>query len=265
VLPAIVPAWRQEALPLSFAQQRLWFLAQLDERAGAAYAIPGGVRLKGLLDMAALHAALNHIVARHEALRTSFGSVDGAPVQLIAPPQVGLAMSQVDLSAHAQPEAELERLAAEEASAPFNLARGPLIRGRLIRMADADHALLMTMHHIVSDGWSMGVLVNEFSALYAAHIQGQPDPLPALPIQYADYAVWQRRWITGEVLQRQLDFWRHHLSGAPALLELPTDRPRARCRTQCQPEGLEPAPPHHAVHDAARRLGRAARAPVGTA
>jgi amino acid adenylation domain-containing protein len=225
-LPAIVPASRQEALPLSFAQQRLWFLAQLDERAGAAYAIPGGVRLKGSLDVAALHAALNRIVERHEALRTRFGSADGAPVQLIAPPEMGLVLSQVDLSGHSDAQAELERLAAEEASAPFDLARGPLIRGCFIRLADDDHAVLVTMHHIVSDGWSMGVLINEFSALYSAFSQQQPDPLPALPIQYADYAVWQHRWITGEVLQRQLDFWRNHLRGAPALLELPTDRPR---------------------------------------
>jgi amino acid adenylation domain-containing protein len=225
-LPAIVPAPRQEALPLSFAQQRLWFLAQLDERAGAAYAIPGGVRLKGALDVAALQAALNRIVSRHEALRTCFGSVDGAPVQLIASPEVGLALWQVDLPSHADREAELQRMAAEEASAPFDLAQGPLIRARLVRMGHDDHALLVTMHHIVSDGWSMSVLVHEFSALYAAISQGQPDPLPALPIQYADYAMWQRRWITGEVLQRQLDFWRHHLSGAAALLELPTDRPR---------------------------------------
>ena len=225
-LPAIVPASRQEALPLSFAQQRLWFLAQLDERAGAAYAMPGGVRLKGSLDVAALQAALNRIVERHEALRTCFGSVEGAPVQLVAPPEVGLALSQVNLTGHADPETELERLAAEEASAPFDLARGPLIRGRLIRLADDDHALLITMHHIVSDGWSMGVLVNEFSALYAVFLHGQRDPLPPLPIQYVDYAVWQRRWISGEVLQRQLDYWRDHLSGAPALLELPIDRPR---------------------------------------
>jgi amino acid adenylation domain-containing protein len=225
-LPAIVPASRQEALPVSFAQQRLWFLAQLDERAGAAYSMPGGVRLKGSLDTAALHAALNRIVARHEALRTCFASVDGAPVQVIAPPEVGLALAHVDLSGHANPEAELERLAAGEAGAPFDLASGPLIRGRLIRLADDDHALLVTMHHIVSDGWSEGVLLNEFSALYAAYAQGEPDPLAPLAIQYADYAVWQRRWITGEVLQHQLNFWRHHLSGAPALLELPTDRPR---------------------------------------
>jgi amino acid adenylation domain-containing protein len=225
-LPPIVPASRHEALPLSFAQQRLWFLAQLDERVGAAYAMPGCVRMKGSLNAGALLAAMNRIVARHEALRTCFGSVDGAPVQHIAPPEVGMALSQMDLSGHAHPETELERLAAEEASTPFDLAQGPLIRGRLIRLADDDHALLVTMHHIVSDGWSIGVLVNEFSALYAAFSQGQPDPLPVLPIQYADYAVWQRRWITGEVLQRQLDFWRNHLSGAPALLELPTDRPR---------------------------------------
>jgi amino acid adenylation domain-containing protein len=226
VLPAIVPTSRQEALPLSFAQQRLWFLAQLDERTGVAYTIASGVRLKGLLDVAALRAAMNRIVARHEALRTCFGSFDGAPVQLIAPSDVGLALSEADLSGHAHAEAELARLTAEEARAPFDLARGPLIRGCLVRLADDDHALLVTMHHIVSDGWSMGVLVNEFSALYAAFMQGRPDPLPALSIQYADYAAWQRRWITGEVLQRQLDFWRHHLDGAPAVLGLPTDRPR---------------------------------------
>jgi amino acid adenylation domain-containing protein len=226
VLPAIVPASRREPVPLSYAQQRLWFLAQFDERAAAAYAIPGGVRLKGSLDGAALHAAMNRIVARHESLRTCFASVDGAPVQVIAPPDMGLALAHADVSCHAEPETELQRLTDEEATAPFDLAHGPLIRARLIRLADDDHALLVTMHHIVSDGWSMGVLVNEFSALYAAYTQGRPDPLPPLPIQYADYAVWQRRWITGEVLQRQLDFWRHHLTGAPALLELPTDRPR---------------------------------------
>jgi hypothetical protein len=147
-------------------------------------------------------------------------------VQLIAPPESGLSLSQVDLWGHADPEAELERLAAEEAAAPFDLTHGPLVRGRLIRLAANDHVLLVTMHHIVSDGWSMGVLVNEFSALYTAFSQGRTDPLPPLPIQYADYAAWQRHWIASERLQRQLDFWRDHLSGAPTLLELPTDRPR---------------------------------------
>jgi amino acid adenylation domain-containing protein len=225
-LPAMVPVPREEAPPLSYAQQRLWFLAQLDERASAAYLMPAGVRLIGALDVAALQGALDRVVARHEALRTCFASIDGTPVQVISPPEAGFALRQVNLSEHAQPEAEFERLAAEEAMAPFDLEHGPLIRGHLLRLADDDHVLLVTMHHIVSDGWSAGVLLNEFSALYAAFSQGRPDPLPPLPIQYADYAVWQRRWITGEVLQRQLDFWRNHLGGAPALLELPTDRPR---------------------------------------
>jgi amino acid adenylation domain-containing protein len=225
-LPAIVPASRQEALPLSFGQQRLWFLSQLDERAGAAYAICGGVRLKGSLDVAAVQAALNRITDRHETLRTCFASVQGDPVQIIAAPDTGFALEHLDLANHAEPENELERIAAEEAATAFDLAHGPLIRGRLLRLAPQDHALLVTMHHIVSDGWSMGVLVNEFSALYTAFSRGEPDPLPPLALEYADYAVWQRRWITGEVLQRQLDFWRNHLSGAPALLELPTDRPR---------------------------------------
>jgi amino acid adenylation domain-containing protein len=225
-LPPITHAARGEPLPLSFAQQRLWFLAQLDERASAAYLIFAGVRLQGALNVAALRAALDHTVARHEALRTRFASVDGAAVQVIAAADEGFVLAEVDLSSHPQPQAHLEHLAAEEARARFDLAHGPLIRGRLLRLAPDDHVLLITMHHIVSDGWSMGVLVNEFSALYAAFAEGRPDPLPALPVQYADYAVWQRRWITGDVLQRQLDFWRAHLSGAPALLELPTDRPR---------------------------------------
>ncbi|MBW8849092.1 MAG: non-ribosomal peptide synthetase, partial [Burkholderiales bacterium] len=225
-LPAIVPASREGALPLSFAQQRLWFLAQLDARAAAAYAMPGGVRLRGALHVAALQAALDRIVARHEALRTSFASLEGEPVQVVAAPDAGLALAHMDLSGHPAPEAELERLAAKEAGAPFDLERGPLIRARLVRLAHDDHVLLVTMHHIVSDGWSMGVLVNEFSALYAAFAQGRPDPLPPLDVQYPDYAVWQRRWLAGTVLQRQLDFWRNHLEGAPALLDLPTDRPR---------------------------------------
>ena len=225
-LPAIVPASRDEPLPLSFAQQRLWFLAQLDGRPTASYSMPGGLRLVGALDSAALHAALDRLVARHEALRTCFVSVDGAPVQRIAPPEVGFALDQVDLSEDPRAESEVQRLAAEEAAAPFDLERGPLIRGRLVRLAAHEHVLLLTMHHIVSDGWSIAVLLQELCALYAAFVQGHADPLPPLAIQYADYAVWQRRWIAGEALERQLDFWRTHLSGAPARLELPTDRPR---------------------------------------
>ena len=214
------------AMPLSFAQQRLWFLAQLDERAAAAYAIPCGIRLVGALNVAAVQAALDRIVERHEVLRTCFGSVDDAPVQLVAEAPAGFALQRVDLSGHAQPESALATVAAEEARAPFDLERGPLIRGRLLRLGERDHVLLVTMHHIVADGWSMGVLTREFGALYAACLHDRPDPLPPLALQYADYAVWQREHLSGEVLQRQLDFWRAHLSGAPALLELPTGRYR---------------------------------------
>ncbi|HET7865502.1 MAG TPA: condensation domain-containing protein, partial [Burkholderiaceae bacterium] len=228
LLPAIVPADRSVPLSLSFAQQRLWFLDRLDPRAGAAYHLPMGVRLQGPLDGPALQAALDRIVARHEVLRTCFEpSADGA-LQRIAAPGLGLALQRHDLSdwPQAEQQAQLRALAEAEASTPFDLAQGPLIRARLVRLADADHVLLATLHHIVSDGWSMGVLIRELGALYTAFAQGRPDPLPPLPIQYADFAVWQRRWLEGPVLQRQLQFWTEHLQGAPALLELPTDRPR---------------------------------------
>ncbi|HSP20116.1 MAG TPA: condensation domain-containing protein, partial [Myxococcaceae bacterium] len=225
-LPAIMPAGRTAPLPLSFAQQRLWFLDQLDARANAAYLIPGGLRLSGPLDTTALQRALDCILARHEALRTGFVSTEDAPVQRISPPEIGFALTQFDLSASPDPEAEARRHAEEETSTAFDLARGPLIRGRLLTLAPHDHVLLITMHHIVSDGWSMGVLVREFRTLYAAFSQGQDDPLPPLSIQYADFALWQRQWFSGEILQRQLQFWRTHLLGAPPLLELPTDRPR---------------------------------------
>ncbi|MEY4910318.1 MAG: hypothetical protein RL260_4036, partial [Pseudomonadota bacterium] len=237
-LPAIVPVSRDAPLPLSFAQQRLWFLDRLDARAGAAYHMPSSVRLVGALDVPALQAALDRIVQRHEALRTRFessadsalqhSSVQHSAVQVISAPDVGLSLRHHDLGdlPEAEREAQLQAIADEEAAAAFDLAHGPLIRARLLRLAPEDHVLLVTMHHIVCDGWSMGVLINELGALYTAFSQGRPDPLPALPIQYADFAVWQRRWLQGPVLQRQLAFWCDHLQGAPALLELPTDRPR---------------------------------------
>ncbi|MBW8843356.1 MAG: non-ribosomal peptide synthetase, partial [Burkholderiales bacterium] len=226
-LPAIVPVARDLPLPLSFAQQRLWFLAQLDACASAAYLMPGRLRLQGPLDEVALARALDRIVARHEVLRTSLvQQPDGSVVQIIAADDVGLPLRMQDLSALPDPRDEAQRLAEEEFRTPFDLAHAPLLRAVLLKLAAHDHILLLTMHHIVSDGWSMGVLVNEFSTLYAAFSTGLPDPLPALPIQYADFAAWQHRWISGALLQRQLEFWRAHLLGAPALLELPTDRPR---------------------------------------
>ncbi|HEX6746978.1 MAG TPA: amino acid adenylation domain-containing protein, partial [Longimicrobium sp.] len=225
-LPAIVPADRGGRLELSFAQQRLWFIEQM-EGAGAVYHLPMRLRLKGELDREALMRALDQIVARHEALRTSFPETDGVPAQRIsAVEESPFHLVEHDLRASADAEDELRRQVAEEAEAPFDLARGPLVRGRLIRLAGDDHVLLITMHHIVSDGWSMGIFTRELSALYGAFRGGRPDPLPPLPVQYADYAAWQRRWVDGDVLRRQADYWRETLAGAPELLELPADHPR---------------------------------------
>jgi len=224
-LPPIEPAPRDGPIPLSFAQQRLWFLEQLGGL-GSAYHMRTRRRLRGELDRAALARALDDVVARHEALRTVFPQVDGAPEQRIAPAGAGFHLVEHDLRERADARAELDRLAAEEARTPFDLERGPLIRGRLFRLADDDHVLIVAMHHIVSDGWSMGVLFRELSALYAAHRQGREAALPALPVQYADYAVWQRRWVGGEVLRQQADYWTRTLAGAPGLLALPTDHPR---------------------------------------
>ncbi|MDQ3617223.1 MAG: amino acid adenylation domain-containing protein, partial [Pseudomonadota bacterium] len=226
--PALVPADRAARLPLSWAQQRLWFLDQLDRAAGGAYHMPVALRLSGLLDHAALSATLARIVQRHENLRTRFVVEDGMPWQQVAPASAQWSPIEHDLSAltETEREAAITEWARQEAQAPFDLSQGPMIRARMLRCSAQEHVLLVTMHHIVSDGWSMGVLVGEVSALYAAYGSGQGDPLPGLPIQYADYAVWQRQWLQGAVLERQLDYWRGHLHGAPALLELPGDRPR---------------------------------------
>ncbi|MGJ7904487.1 amino acid adenylation domain-containing protein [Lysobacter sp. 1R34A] len=227
-LPPIVAADRSAPLPLSWAQQRLWFLDQLDSAAGAAYHMPAALRLSGRLDRAVLQATLDRVVARHEILRTCFVAGDGEPVQSIAPADCGFVLDDIDLSALDAParEREVRTLSAAEVRKPFDLAAGPLIRGRLLRLAADEHVLLLTQHHIISDGWSLGVLVDEVSALYAAFAEGRADPLPPLPVQYADYAVWQRQWLRGDALEAQMGYWREHLIGAPALLELPTDRPR---------------------------------------
>ncbi|HET7463746.1 MAG TPA: amino acid adenylation domain-containing protein, partial [Longimicrobium sp.] len=225
-LPAMQRVERGTDLPLSFAQQRLWFIDRL-EGASAAYHIPTRQRLRGELDRGALRRALDRILARHDALRTTFAEVDGEAVQRIAPAEESsFHLAEHDLRGHPRAGAELRRVMTEEAEAPFDLARGPLIRGRLIHLADDDHLLLITMHHIVSDGWSMGVFTRELGELYAAFRNGEPDPLPALPIQYADYAVWQRKWVGGEVLRAQAQYWTETLGGAPELLELPTDHVR---------------------------------------
>ncbi|MBA3711242.1 MAG: amino acid adenylation domain-containing protein [Pyrinomonadaceae bacterium] len=218
---------RTEAGPcqLSFAQQRLWFLDQF-EPGSHLYNIPIAVRIAGQLDAAALEQSLNEIVRRHEALGTTFVTVNESPVQKIAT-TLSVALPLVDLSELPEVEREVEarRLAVEEAQRPFDLASGPLFRASLLRLNDKDHALLVTMHHIVSDGWSLSVLMRELTALYEAFSENQPSPLAELPIQYADYAAWQREWLSGEVLAEHLSYWKQQLAGAPTVLELPTDRP----------------------------------------
>ena len=222
-LPAIPPVERHASLALSFAQQRLWFLAQME---GSNYPIPLGLRLSGELDRTSLVKALDGLVARHEPLRTTFAVMDGLPVQRIAGPESGFTLVDQDLSGRANAADELKRLQIEEASAPFDLEMGPLIRGRLIRLGDTEHVLLITMHHIVSDAWSMGILMRELSALYGAYREGRMDPLPALEIQYADYAAWQRRHLSGDVLQEQTSYWQRTLAGIPAVHKISTDRAR---------------------------------------
>ena len=225
-VPPLKPVERTEDLPLSFAQERLWFLDQL-EPGSPFYNMPAAVRVSGPLDVAALRASLNEIVSRHEALRTTFATVDGRPVQRIAE-QLPVPLEVVDLSAaaEAEREAEIRSRAIAEAQRPFDLSAGPLLRVCLLRASDTEHVFLLTMHHIVSDGWSMGVFIRELAALYQAFSAGQPSPLEALAVQYADYAVWQREWLSGAVLEEQLDYWQRQLGDAPAALELP-DGPAA--------------------------------------
>ena len=219
-------AGSSNTFPLSFAQQRLWFLDQL-EPGSPFYNIPQAIRMSGAFNLQALHKSLEAIVARHESLRTTFKMADGSAVQVVAP-TLNVALPMTDLSElpEVEREAEARRLATEEAQQPFDLARGPLIRASLLRLQAEEYVLLLNMHHIISDGWSMGVFVRELTALYEAFSQSQPSPLPELPIQYADFAVWQREWLADGVLERQLSYWKEQLTGAPAVLELPTDRPR---------------------------------------
>ncbi len=225
-LPSITPVEGPERLALSFAQQRLWFISQLG-RASKAYHIPIGLRLVGDLDCTALRKALDRIVARHETLRTTFGQIDGQPVQRIATEEESrFHLLEHDLRHKADAEGEICHLIGQEALATFDLEQGPLIRGRLIRQEEDVYTLLITMHHIVSDGWSIGVLMGELGVLYDAYRNGEADPLPSLRVQYADYAVWQRGWMGGDILKRQADYWRETLEGAPALLELAPDQER---------------------------------------
>src|SRR5882724_8750712 len=224
-VPPIVPVPRDGRLPLSFAQERLWFLRRLDTRT-LAYNEAAAFRLEGRLDEAALRFSLDEILRRHESLRTTFPEVAGQPVQRIEAP-APFEIPTVDLTRlpAAVRDGEARRQALARALRPFDLARGPLVRGLLTRLDERQHALLFSFHHIVFDGWSTAVFVRELSALYGARIAGRPSPLPPLSLQYADFAAWQRAWLQGEVLERQLAYWRERLAGI-AVLGLATDRPR---------------------------------------
>jgi amino acid adenylation domain-containing protein len=224
---------RSQARPprLSFAQQRLWVIDQL-ESGSSFYNIPAAARLTAKLDVAALARSLNEIVRRHEVLRTTFAVCDGRPVQVIAPALI-CTLPVVDLCelAETRREEELRRLAIEHVQRPFDLKRSPLLRTILLRLGEQEHVLLLIMHHIIADGWSGGVFIGEMATLYEAFSQDQPSPLPELPIQYADFAEWQREWLQGEVLHTQLDYWKRQLEGGSRVLPLPTDRPRPATQT----------------------------------
>ena len=229
--PPVVRVARDGEIPLSFSQQRLWFLDEL-EPGNAFYNLSTALRIDGPLDAAALGQAFKEIVRRHEALRTTFVTVAGRPVQVIST-DVRLSLPVTDLGgmAGAEREAEARRLAEKEAQLPFDLVRGPLLRTRLLRLDAQRHVALLTMHHIVSDGWSKGVLMRELAALYEAYSANRPSPLPELPIQYADFSYWQRDWLQGEALERQLSYWKGQLAGAPSVLALPADMPRPAVQT----------------------------------
>ncbi|MBN1481966.1 amino acid adenylation domain-containing protein [candidate division KSB1 bacterium] len=260
VAPPIEKADRTGDIPLSFSQKRLWFLDQLAPN-NAFYNIPGAIKLSGHLNIEAFEKSITEITRRHEALRTTFAATKGKPRQIIHDDFPG-DIEKIDLSDVPQDEQDnrAKRKATEEAQKPFNLEQGPLFRIKLLKMNDREHVVVFNMHHTIADGWSVGVLVNEFAQLYTAFSQDQPSPLEELPIQYADYAVWQHNWLQGDVLDKQLNFWKETIGLNPPVLELPTDRPRPvmqtfvganvrsilpksladRIRTFCQKEGVTP-------------------------
>ena len=225
-IQSLARSGESHSFPLSFAQQRLWFLDQVHP-GNPAYNLPFSRRIKGPLDIAALERSFNEINRRHEALRTHFLLIEGTPAQIVSKPQPSsLVIEDLSGVATSEREAEVQKIVGEESRRPFDLATGPLLRRRLLRLGEQEHVLLLTMHHIVSDGWSMGVLIKEIGLLYEVFSAGKPSPLPELRIQYADFAVWQREWLQGEVLQEQLEYWKANLGGSPTALEFPTDRPR---------------------------------------
>ncbi|MHC5779062.1 condensation domain-containing protein [Nostoc sp.] len=225
--PKLEPISRSQELPLCLAQERLWFLDQL-EPGNPFYNVPIAVHLTGELNTAILEQSLNEVVGRHEPLRTSFLTVEGRPIQAIAP-TLKITLPVTDLPG-ANIESALD-IATEFAQQPFDLSQPPLLRAKLLRLTQQEHMLLLVMHHIISDGWSIGILIRELAEIYEAFSHGLPSLLPELSIQYADFAYWQKQWLQGEVLESQVNYWKQQLSGSLAVLQLPSDRPRAAIQT----------------------------------
>ncbi|GHO70206.1 hypothetical protein KSC_090980 [Ktedonobacter sp. SOSP1-52] len=255
--PTLLPAERPEQIPLSFAQQRLWFMHQMEPES-SAYNIPAALRLSGPLSVAALEKSLQHIVQRHENLRTIFISQQGTPMQVIAP-SLSIQLPLLDLQnlPSAAQEEQVLLLARQEALRPFDLATGPLLRVYMLRLGQESYALLFNLHHIIADGWSAGVLINELTTLYSAALRDEQASLPALPVQYADYALWQQEWLQGERLHEQLDYWQRQLADVPATLNFPTDRPRPAIQTYvgAQQELMLPAALSQEVAALGQRAG----------
>ncbi|OUL35844.1 hypothetical protein BV372_09645 [Nostoc sp. T09] len=217
----------RESIPLSFAQQRVWFLEQLEPNS-SAYIITDAQRLQGQLNVGILQQSLDAVVAQHEALRTTFiPGDDGSPIQVINPPRP-VELKMIDLRSHPQP---IEQILNQEAQRPFNLASDLMVRATLVQIDTQEQILMLAMHHLASDGWSTGIFWQQLAAVYEALLQGKPSPLTPLPIQYADFAVWQRQYLSGTLLETELDYWKNQLAGAPTVLELPADRPRSPIQT----------------------------------
>lgn len=231
--PSLIPVVRNSNLPLSFSQERLWFIEQLEPGRSSGYNMPFAFGITGALNLSALEQSINEVVRRHEALRTSFSSVEGKPVQVIHP-ELTLTLTVKNLGKFPSDQREFRamQLVKEEVKQPFDLSQGPLLRASLLHLGEDEHLLLLTVHHIIIDFWSKGVLFQELTALYEAFSTGKPSPLPELPVQYADFAVWQRKWLQGEFLEVLLDYWKQQLGSNLYELQLPTDRPRPALQTR---------------------------------
>ncbi len=230
IAPPIIPVMNGGPIPLSFAQQRLWFLDQLESNT-SLYNLRTAYLLKGQLNVEALEHSINEVLRRHASLRTYFvTSDDGSPAQRILPP-APFNLPQRDLRHVPERELEVRRVITEEGQKPFQLARAPLLRCLLLRTAEEEHIFIFTIHHIITDGWSVNVFVREMAVLYESYLEQRPASLPELTVQYADFAVWQRNWLRDEVFDRLRDYWQQQLKGAPARLELPTDKPRPAIQT----------------------------------